>query len=433
VAHRLHPSKPRMKLRFLMAVAVAVVVPVAGAPGEDDQAVPTNINSRYTIEKVSISGWRNALISSPLRTELDHVVGEKLDQPRLEKLADRMRKELHVSDVAVKVTKGTAPDHVLVTFEVKSKEQRFDLNVAKFLYDSEQGWSGEGTATTRIGGNAFTLGLVSDGDALLERFAGLKLRYQRDNMGTKWLGLRFEFDTFHDQWNRATLSAVSAADDTSAVEPFTYRNRQVFTPEARLFLAEPLELDFGVRFARYRPSTPGANTESSNAVVSTLRYHQRWGSEGDSHRQELEGSYSFDTATRILETDPVYTRHMARARYKLHHGHNSVQVGFLAGRIYGKTPLFDRFVLGDSSTLRGWNKFDLDPLGGSHVAHGSIDYAYRFFQVFYDTGAVWDRPQDRAQKQSLGVGLRKDNFQLAVAFPVRAGRVNPMFFAGMNF
>ncbi len=328
-----------MKLLFLMAVAVAV--PMAGAPGEDDPAIATNINSRYTVEKVSVSGFGNSLISAPLRTELDQVVGEKLDQSRLEKLADRMRKELHVSEVAVKVTKGNAPDHVLVTFEVKSKQQRFDLNVAKFLYDAEQGWSGEGTATTRIGGNSFTLGLVSDGDALLERFAGLKARYQRDKLGTKWLGLRFEFDTFHDEWNTATLEALSASPATSAVEPVTYRDRQVFTPEARLYLAEPLELDFGVRFARYRPSTPGANTESSNAVVSTLRYHQRWGSAGDLQQQELEGSYSFDAATRVFESDPVYTRHMARARYKFHHGHNSVQVGFLAGRIYGQTPLFD--------------------------------------------------------------------------------------------
>jgi hypothetical protein len=418
-----------MKLLFLVAVVVAA--PLAGAPGEDDPG--TNINSRYTIEKVSVSGFGNSLISTPLRTELDHVVGEKLDQSRLDKLADRMKKELHVADVSVKVTKGTAPEHVLVTFEVKSKEQRFDLNVAKFLYDAEQGWSGEGTATTRIGGNAFALGVVSDGDALLERFAGLKVRYSREKLGTKWLGLRFEFDTFHDEWNSATLAAISTSNDTSAVEPVTYRDRQVFTPEARLYLAEPLELDFGVRFARYRPSTPGANTESSNAVVSTLRYHQRWGSEADLQQQEVEGSYSLDTATRLFESDPVYTRHMARARYKFHHGRNSVQMSFLAGRIYGQTPLFDRFVLGDASTLRGWNKFDLDPLGGSRMVHGSIDYLYRFFQVFYDTGAVWDLPREREQKQSLGTGLRKDNFQLAVAFPIRPGRVDPMFFAGMNF
>jgi Omp85 superfamily domain len=419
-----------MKLQVLMLAAVAVAF--AGTPGEDDPSQPTNVNARYTIEKVNIAGFQNRLISSPLRTELDQVVGEKLDQSRLDKLADRMKKELHVSDVMVKVTRGTAPDHVLVTFEVKSKEQRFDLNVAKFLYDSEQGWSGEGTATTRIGGNAFTLGLVSDGDALLERFAGLKARYQRDHLGTKWLGLRFEFDTFHDQWNRATLEAVNESPN-AAVEPVTYRDRQVFMPEARLYLAEPLELDFGVRFARYRPSTPGANTESSNAVVSTLRYHQRWGSAADIQQQEWEASYALDAATRVFNSDPVYARHMARARYKFRRGRNSVQVGFLAGVIHGQTPLFDRFVLGDAATLRGWSKFDIDPLGGSHVAHGSIDYLYRFFQVFYDTGAVWDRAQDREQKQSVGTGFKKDNFQLAVAFPLRAGRVDPMFFAGMNF
>ena len=420
-----------MKWQVLMLAAVTVAF--AGTPGEDDPSQPTNVNARYTIEKVSIAGFQNRLISSPLRTELDQVVGEKLDQSRLDKLAERMKKELHVSDVMVKVTRGTAPDHVLVTFEVKSKEQRFDLNVAKFLYDSEQGWSGEGTATTRIGGNAFTLGLVSDGDALLERFAGLKARYEREHLGTKWLGLRFEFDTFHDQWNRATLEAVSASPDNTAVEPVTYRDRQVFTPEARLYLAEPLEFDFGVRFARYRPSTPGANTESSNAVVSTLRYHQRWGSAEDIQQQEWEASYGLEAATRVFNTDPVYARHMLRARYKFRHTRNSVQVGFLAGVIHGQTPLFDRFVLGDASTLRGWSKFDIDPLGGSHVVHGSIDYLYRFFQVFYDTGAVWDRVQDRDQKQSVGTGFKKDNFQLAVAFPLRAGRADPMFFAGMNF
>ena len=420
-----------MKLLFLMTATVAVLL--AGPPGEDDTAIATNINSRYTIEKVSISGFGNSLISSPLRVELDREVGEKLDQSRLEKLADRMKRELHVSDVAVKVTKGTAPEHVLVTFEVKSKQQRFDLNVAKFLYDAEQGWSGEGAATTRIGGNAFTLGLVSDGDAMLERFAGFRALYQRDRLVGKWLGMRFEFDTFHDQWNTATREAVSASVDDSSVKALLYRDRQVFMPEARLYLAEPLELDFGVRFARYWLSTPGANTESSNAVVSTLRYHQRWGSEGDSTGQELEGSYSFDGATGVLESDSVYTRHTARARYRFHRGHNSVQVSFLGGRIYGQTPLFDRFVLGDACTLRGWNKFDLDPLGGSHVAHGSVDYLYRFVQVFYDAGAIWDLPQEREQRQSLGTGLRKDNFQLAVAFPLRAGRVDPMFFAGMNF
>ena len=113
--------------------------------------------------------------------------------------------------------------------------------------------------------------------------------------------------------------------------------------------------------------------------------------------------------------------------------HQDLSVGFLAGTISGQAPLFERFVLGNAETLRGWNKFELDPLGASHVAHGSIDYSYRSFLVFYDTGAVWDRPEEREQKQSLGLGCRKSGFQLAVAFPVKSGTVNPVFYAGMNF
>ena len=137
--------------------------------------------------------------------------------------------------------------------------------------------------------------------------------------------------------------------------------------------------------------------------------------------------------THFLESDPVFARHQTEARYRFRRGHQDLSVGFLAGKISGRAPLFERFVLGNAETLRGWNKFDLDPLGASHVAHGSIDYVYRGFLVFYDTGAVWDRPEEREQKQSLGLGCKKSGFQLAVAFPVKSGTVNPVFYAGMNF
>ena len=80
-----------------------------------------------------------------------------------------MKDELRAAHVRVRVTKGTLPGHVLVNFEVAKKP--VDLRVAKFLYDTEQGWSGEGSATTRVAGNAFTLALASDGDELLERYA----------------------------------------------------------------------------------------------------------------------------------------------------------------------------------------------------------------------------------------------------------------------
>src|SRR6478735_1117317 len=46
------------------------------------------------------------------------------------------------------------------------------------------------------------------------------------------------------------------------------------------------------------------------------------------------------------------------------------------GILNGDAPLFERFTLGDSSTLRGWSKFDLAPVGGTRVAHGSLEYTF---------------------------------------------------------
>jgi hemolysin activation/secretion protein len=68
------------------------------------------------------------------------------------------------------------------------------------------------------------------------------------------------------------------------------------------------------------------------------------------------------------------------------------------------------------------------------VVHGSLEYGYHWFEVFYDTGAIWNRTQDREQKQSLGAGVKtKDGFQLAFACPLRSGHAAPVFIAGMNF
>jgi hypothetical protein len=416
-----------MKLAFLLALAVGLPL-IGGASDEafTDSAsadnAPANVNARYIIESVNVLGSESKALSRSLRAELKQVVGANLDSTKLEKLAGRIKEELRVTGVKIHVTKGTMPGHVLVNFEVAKKP--VDLKVAKFLYDSEAGWSGEASATTHIAGNAFTLSLASDDDALLERYTGIRTVFDRDRLGTDRLGLRFEFDDFHEMWNHATV-----AEDSTGI----YRSRQTFEPEARVVLMEPLEVDFGVRFARFRLSTPGATTESSNAVVSTLRYHQRWGSGEDVQDQELEGSYSLSAAMRLLKTDADYTRQTVRARYKFRRDRSCVDVSFMAGRTGGQAPLFDRFVLGNASMLRGWSKFELDPLGGTHVVYGSVDYTYRYYQVFYDTGAVWESTQERDQKQSVGTGFKKEGFQLAVAFPVGAPRLLPIFFAGMNF
>jgi hypothetical protein len=402
-------------------------------PAEAIAADP-NVNSKYTIERAEVTrtsrpgrSGKRLNLSDSLRAEVDQLVGQKLDRPRLDDLAKRIKTDLRAADVAVKVDKGTSPEHVAVNFEVRAEPAReFDLDVARLLYHSRQGWSAEGNARIHAGGNAFLFGLVSDNDALAERYAGFRAGYERRNMGTDRLQLRFIFSSFHQQWNGATLAAAPAEE--------IYRERHSFAPLATVVLAQPFEWSFGVDFTRYLPNIVGARTESSNAAVTTLRYRQRWGSARDWRDQEAQASYSIRTGTGVLESDRVFARHAVEAGYRLRQGRNRLDVRFLAGRIGGAAPLFERFVLGNSKLLRGWNRFDLAPLGASQVVHGTIEYSYRGLMFLYDTGAIWDRPAQREQKQSLGIGFRdRRGFQMAVAFPVRAGRADPIFYVGAGF
>ena len=419
-------------MKKLLLAAILFSIPLAGCdindrPDDEKSLQDMNVNARYLVESVEVSGQKNWHISDSLRAEVNKMIGSKLDYQALDRLADRIKKELRVPAVSVNVDKGTEPGHVVVDFEVpKSHEQPVELNVAKFLYDSKIGWSGEGAGSTTIKGNKFTFGMISDSDALVERYAGIKVKYERKHLGTDRLHFRFEFDSYHEQWNTTTLAASEGAG--------LYRTRETFMPEATIVIAAPLELDFGASFSRFRPEQPGANTESSNAVVSTLRYHQRWGSEQQTGQtQELNANYSVRAGIRAFETDADFKRQMGQARYRYKRDHNTIDVGFIAGTINGNAPLWEKFVAGNATVLRGWNKFDLDPLGGSHIVHGSIDYGFHWLQVFYDAGAIWDAPQERAAKQSVGAGFKKDGFQVAVAFPIRSARIEPIFYAGLNF
>lgn len=427
-------------LKLMSAVVGTLVALPLLAPlwGQDAswQDPAYNANAKYIVESVRIAGPGDApSISNSLQSEIDQVVGQNLDHSMLDRLAGRIKDELHVPEVNFSVGKGQMPERVVVTFEIGEREQdSFDIDVVRFLYHSKQGWTGEGGATIRAHGNSLSFSLVSDGDRLAERYAGIQAGFERRSMGTDRLGLRFRFLSYHQQWNDATL-ALADPDQI-------YRTRYHFVPELTVRLARPLEWDLGVDFARYRtdlqPSPVALGrvspNRSSNAAVTTLRYQQRWGSGPDPYQHQFKASYGIRAATQMFNSDAVFTRHQTDVEYLLKHGHNDLRLKFLAGAIRGgAAPLYERFILGNAEVLRGWNKFDLAPLGGSNVVHGTIEYSYKAFLIFWDTGALWDVPQDREQKNSMGLGLEAKGFQMAVAFPIRAGAGNPVFYVGMNF
>jgi len=425
---RLH-SLAAMKLVVIALLAAVVLF------GQDDDL---NVNSRYTVESVDLSNQHQYKLSTSILDEMHRLIGSKLNDEAVKHLASRIRGELKALDVTFKLLRGGNPDSVKVLFEVEKGQTDFDFSIPKFAYNSREGGTAVGEAIGRVGSNVFSVAGISDGDTLAERYTGVQAKYERLSLGSDRVSVGFEFDAYHEQYNGATLSAIESGADASSLGAGAYRSRMNFEPSATFVLAEPLTLTVGFSFEQLQ-GLSAAPSESANAVINTLRYRQRW-IDSDDTNQELDAGYNLRAATKSLGSDLGYTRHAVNVRYILIHDNQSIELALVGGLIYGRAPLFERFVLGDDTTLRGWDKYDIDPLGGNRMIHGSVTYGYRVIRVFYDTGAVWDQGTTPEVRQSAGVGissglglLPKGAVLLAVAFPIRQGRAEPVFIAGMNF
>ena len=414
---------------------------LAGAVFAGTQDSELNVNTRYTVETVIISGdgWtanlasdRNAeRISASLWKQISALIGDKLNPAALDDLAGKLRKEFQARTVTHRVLRGATPQYVQVLFEIRLRPTRFDVSVPKFLYTSEQGFSGAVEATATVGRhNGLTFGLVSDGDEMVERYTGMVARYANTRLGSDRVRAGFEFASFHEQWNGATQSAAAlgpASGETTGL----YRARRNIAPEITFVLARPLTLTVGASFEQMQESAGAGQTDASNALVSDLRYRRRF--DDSDYQQDFDAGYSLRAATRLLASDFVYIRHGWTFRYALSHGRHALTDRLMAGLLAGRAPLFERYVLGNSTGLRGWNRFEIAPLGGNRVVHNSVEYRYGQFQAFYDSGAVWDSGQPVIVRHSIGMGMHQGPVFLAVAIPAHSGRVDPIFMVSMNY
>ncbi len=420
----------------LLSCCAAVRTAVGQGFMAREVAAEANANTRYIVESVHITGETGLKLSRSLQSAFQQLVGSHFDPAQLDELARQMRKELHLKSVTPHLSRGSTPETVRVDFEVHRRSIVFDVTLPKFLYHSKQGWSAEGTASTTIARtNRLSLGLVSDGDELTERFAGPSAVYENTHVGSDRIHLSFEFEDLHEQWNRDTTLALGS----DPKNPQEYRARRNFQPSVTVVLARPLTLMAGFSFQQLQmqpvASALTANTESANAWFATLRYQRQF--EGTTETQDVAADYNIRSASNAIRSDYSYTRHHWDLAYILKRGNQSIQDDFTAGYISGQAPFFERFVVGTSSLLRGWNRFEIDPLGGTRLVHNSVTYKYRFpkvtGQVFYDAGSLWHGTGDSGVRHSIGAGASRSIFTLAVAFPVREGRIDPVFMVGMNY
>jgi len=394
-------------------------------------AAESNVNQRYTIESIAVAGVRvdEARLPSRLRQRMNALIGKHCDVAVLEELASDLRRELHLRQVNQHLLKGSQPDLVRVDFDVVRKP--IDISVPKFLYHSEQKFTGEVDATTHAGANSFTVGAVSNGDDLTERFTGIVARYEDSRAGSDRVRFDILFEDYHEQWNAATVAAVEQSGSGFDL----YRARRNIAPEFTFAVAKPLTVSVGTSFERTESENPQIGDRSADAVTAEVHYGRKI--EGDTFQQTLDGKYDLRVGLRGLGSDYSYSRHMISLRYEIRSGRQTASDEITAGVLSGDAPMFERFVLGSSSTLRGWDRYAIDPLGGDRVVHNSLNYGYQFntrtAEVFYDSGTLWNSAGPVQLRHSLGVGYRQGIFVMTMAFPVIQGRIEPIFMAGMNY
>jgi hypothetical protein len=396
-----------------------------------------NINARYVVESAEIAGVPEDRVSAELRDDVQKLVGNRLDSDEVERLDGRLERALPGYEVRRRISRGSERGRVKVVFEVTEGESlrwlHFAPSRSKLIFYEDQGWSG--VLDIPMGGrdNRVTLNLVaSNTDDLIEEYSGVGIRFESRNVFSERLGISLELSRMNDSWEQATLDALALNPQI----PPAYETRTTITSALTFALTRHFRVSGGISAIELEPlesvEPQFTGSQVMTPLLASLGYDQRWETGSSSHR--LGAMFAFRSATKALGSDLIYRRYFGEASYRYERGRSSIFASGLAGRITGAAPLFERFALGDSLTLRGWNKYELDPVGGDRVLYGSVEYRLHVFAVFLDAGSVWDQNTDRQARLSTGFGVHAgDVFFMTLGFPLNSDGLDTTFMIGVRF
>jgi hypothetical protein len=394
----------------------------------DSDTLGENVNERYPVESVTLEGIGQSEISSGLWDQMQKMVGQPLNNEEAERLRNSIQGELGSRYVVTrKVRRGNQTRQLTVVYEVaKTPILRWESPRTLFAYQSKQGVTifPHVNFGDRNEEGAVRLGAGTNGDELTERYKGWRFQYEKFNLGTERLAFRVIASTFGAKWKSQT---VEAAQQQSPLAPGLYRSRNSVEPGLAFAITPDLYATAGLAITELSMQFPTSHNESVRTGTASLQYQRTLGV--GNNRQQIAAGYSVRSGAGSLDSDFVYTRHYWDARYIYRHNSAFMRVDVRAGRSHGNAPLFERFSIGNTETARGWNKYDIAPLGGMRMMHGTLEAGRDDIRLFYDAGSVWDVGQPILVRQSFGLtfgaGERRGEGFLTIAFAVRNSRLEP--------
>jgi hypothetical protein len=390
-----------------------------------------NVNEKYPIESVKIQGVTQSEISASLWNEMQRMVGQPLDDKEADRLRIAMQTELGRRYlVHRKVQRAERSKQLTVVYEAEKLPMlQWEHPHELFAYHSKQGMTIFPVLDleSKEVGN-FYIGLGSDGDTLVERYKGFLFHFQKPNLGSERLGFRVEAGTYGILWKPASLELAQQLQ----TGPGTYRSRNFVEPAFAFAINPDLTVSAGLNNTELSMQIPTIESRTNRFGFASVNFHRDFSAQRtERQRREVWASYQVHTGGGAIDSDFVYTLHSVQGQYLHRSGKSMVRLEVQGGRISGTAPVYERFMLGNSDTLRGWNKFDIAPLGADRMVHGSFEVGTSDVRLFYDAGSVWNKndgiPIRHAFGVTLGGGNRAGKGFLSLGFALRGSRIEPNF------
>ncbi len=404
-----------------------------------DQGRDPNINTKYIVDEVEVHGVPDRDISAEMRRELQTLVGKPLDSEAAERLGNQLRAEFPTYDLHRMTRRSDQAGHIKVVYFLRlpdwARWLRFEPLDGNALFHSDQGWGAVLPLTISSRDVLVSPIFAWDtADDLIEEYSGFGIRVDTRRLGTDRLGLFFEWSTYDQEWRDQTLAALALNPQI----PGAYRNRMSVTPMAKFALTQQLSVAGGVGITELDPLDEelqdafGLPSQMANVAIGSVRYKQHWdAASGIDH--DAAATFTLRAGTSALQSDFDYDRYLTHAHYALKLRRHRVLGSAMFGRITGTAPLFERFSLGDTRTLRGWDKYDISPVGGDRMFHASGEYHFRGLMLFLDAGSVWDTGVEKRVRVSTGAGATAGPVFAFVGFPLNTDEFRAVFSMGFRY
>ena len=174
-------------MKVIRLAAFLALAPLVVRAQEPDP----NVNERYTVESVEVTGIDQAKLDREVRENMHGLVGRKFSQEKLDELSRLVHKALPGRVVSVRIRRGDQPESLKIIFEIHRSQQPFDLAAPKLLFHSRNGFAGEVDATVRVRTSSFMVGAGERrrraGGALRRRARAVREPEGRDGPGADGL------------------------------------------------------------------------------------------------------------------------------------------------------------------------------------------------------------------------------------------------------